>query len=158
MQNKEYIDEFFNHLLKEFSPENLLAVIELEQYRNYCINKLDENNELNIKNKYSIPSSLPKSFIVYDDNSINKKYQLLCEKYILNDAEYCLNISYECRLNLIKIYQKSKIESINKMDNKDIICVFDETIKSMVILMQDSLTRWRKTQEFKSLESVSLTM
>ena len=89
---------------------------------------------------------------VYCDKSITTKYQLLCEKYILDDSDYPLNISYDARHELTSIYENSKLKSLNKikeLNNLKLVKIFDNCIRDVVTTIEDSLMRWKRTKEFK---------
>eukprot|EP01084_Bolivina_argentea_P024664 45925_1 len=125
---------FMSHLLKEFSSENLLCILECWQFKT-MINDFNHNkiqrassnvfetdktseyvggNELKVNEAlidYSLPldDEMPQSVIVYnDDLRIEDKALMLIEKYIYSATGNCLfevNISSSCKY---KIMQKSQ--------------------------------------------------
>ena len=88
-----------------------------------------------------LPSTIPKSTIVYDkDNCIKHKIVLLCDKYIINDAELELNISSACKDKILE-----NRDNIRRLSNVDCKHIFNECLAEIYDLMNGSLTRFRTT-------------
>ena len=45
-----------------------------------------------------------------------------------------------------------------KLDEKIRVCIFDEIINELCVLMLDSVKRWRKTEEFLILEKTTTSI
>ncbi len=100
-----------------------------------------------------------KSQIVYPSNSLEKeekrgieKAKLLIEKYILDGrAEFEINISSRCRQKLQDLfYENSSSEAWKSYEGK-LGDVFDEAMKQLRDLLNDSFMRWKRTDSYYDL-------
>ena len=88
-----------------------------------------------------LPPSIPQSTIIYTkENCIKHKIILLCDKYIITDAELELNISAGCKDNIL-----SKKNKIIELDVEECKSIFNQCLTEIYDLMNGSLTRFRVT-------------
>eukprot|EP01084_Bolivina_argentea_P166979 289877_1 len=144
LKDDELIHLFAKHLLKEFSIENILFLIETHQFIQCIINQIDIDKKSNILNNIKYASIIPESTIVkqlkqsQESTSLNDVYTAsakLILKYIDYDESYfTINISSETReitndvFGLMTIQSnkqsgKSKSEQINEFMSKKNITV-----------------------------------
>eukprot|EP01083_Nonionella_stella_P039948 108645_1 len=160
-------DLFMQHLMSEFSLENLLAFTEFMQYqhRAYKAFNLEYSESGNAHHLQRIPNFIanaPKSNIVYQNagdesdeqtriHSIKAKAYLLFVKYVMEGAQFEININFMERFKLKKLIgdnekwmdEKSEISII---DLCDIFVICSDQIYR---LMTDSITRFKTNSGFK---------
>eukprot|EP01084_Bolivina_argentea_P014523 27138_1 len=153
---------FLKHTLKEFCAENILSYIEMKQFRDVFIKKCSKyvNDTENIDTTYcyQLPNhnEMPKSKIVFDKLDVDKDYEnddLKCvaqkifiglyEKYIAENAENEINISFELR----KQYESYYINNWN-FTLDEIIKLYDPILNEMSILLMDVKYRFINSKEF----------
>eukprot|EP01084_Bolivina_argentea_P095130 171038_1 len=107
----------------------------------------------NFKYKIVLPTSTPKSSIVFDKEiCIRHKIVLLCDKFIVTDAELELNISSSCKDTILQ-----KVDRIKQLHTDECKTIFDEVLGEIFILMHGSLSRFRLTREYaESMEQMEL--
>lgn len=97
----------YNH---QFAVENLCFMLEAVQYKKQFISDYDklfkgkkvvefENNSIGWIIK--LPPGLPCSTIIEKENDYKAQIISLYEKYISNDADLCINISYDARKQFV---------------------------------------------------------
>ena len=166
LSDPEGFDFFVMHLMKEFSTENVLAVVEMTQYRLYyqnlewnsdLINRPMQNNArdnviagYNANNRLiEIPEHVPKSEVLYDwELEMVDKVRHLVEKYIEEGARFQLNISGVERKEIMEKYQQLILGAMDEAEGQ---YMFDTVRNSIMNLMGDSLTRFETTQEYKMI-------
>jgi len=141
------------HILSEFSAENLLFIVEVTQFQMYCRDVLNIGKEIMVK----LPDAktFAQSAIVFDDEmTLHEKVEKLIEKYILNSAEFQINISYNVFWNL-KSFVDDK-EKLQTLDNVKLSNVFDDSLKQIYALSGDSYSRFKRKEKYdKMLTSFS---
>eukprot|EP01084_Bolivina_argentea_P257439 433737_1 len=158
LRNKLSFNVFMHHLLKEFSSENLLCILEYYQFKLMIIdshnnvNATDTNtNYMEVENEqlelhkslidFRLPSVdiMPRSVIVYDKElSIEDKVNLLVEKYIFNNhksIKFEVNISSGCKY---KIIQKVRNMEQDELFLQEFYNLFDDVIIELERLLNDS--------------------
>lgn len=228
--DEQGLDGFMSHLIKEFSIENGLFLIEATQYQqhykqkfrllseNTCTNN-DNNYDGNITRVVTMSSSIgditnisgivrlksetigdhdnciekdyprqvtkslslssnsrkrkrtkplmfcqsvPKSTIVYGDleEHIVLKAVKLIEKYVLDSAQFSINISSRTRVELKKFHAMMVNNRIDDPDNHPMLkneylaCIFDQCIWEIFILLGDSFSRFEKTKVKMHMPSI----
>eukprot|EP01084_Bolivina_argentea_P142406 250186_1 len=157
LNDNELINEFFVHLSHEFSVELLLAFVEFIQFRNVMMNDdefvINDKDKLNDQIKITLPENLPKSYIVhekYKHISINVDKYLsiaknLFDKYIYYGAEFEINISYQCRQNIIGFVNtccNASNISLNGQQKRQLFLLYDEARVTVYSLMSSSHQRF----------------
>lgn len=72
---------------------------------------------------------------------------MLLQKYIVNGSEFEINISYKLKKKLL-----SDLEDIDNLNETKLIHLFDETIQTLLWLLNDSFIRFVKTEKYKQIE------
>eukprot|EP01084_Bolivina_argentea_P131365 231884_1 len=139
---------FMSHIKKEFSMENMLALIEFCQYEDAIIEQMDQLDDRKTffkKYNFLFYSNIPKSQIVHDKSmDIWEKHVKLFSKYIKIGSEYELNLSYQIRTQNTKLCQ----DIINKTKDCNLHRVLDcveEILTSIRALLFDSFSRFDGT-------------
>ena len=114
--DKESLDAFALYCLKEFSVENMIFLIEINEFKS-VLHKMFRDNNIDISNDISkkyfdLQSYIPKSAIVGDINTTDiNEYDTKLEavtklfiKYYLNDSKFGINISYETRQDICQLF------------------------------------------------------
>merc|ERR1719474_6724 len=107
------------YLVKCVCSENLLYVTEALQF----MKDLSERYQVepatiqaqNYLDSYAIPNTLPQSRIMTEFEATSSRFLRICEKYILEQAEFEINISHKNRKNLTVLYRQleSKVNEMN---------------------------------------------
>ena len=135
------LNKFALHLITEFAIENLLFIYELQQFKI----KLEDVFEINkkiINFSPDVPESPIALAIINDKNEINSKIDAfisLCVKYIFDNAKFQVNISFQSRNHINKIF---KIDSVyfnasNLDKNRD---KYSEILKEYINNNNDNIT------------------
>lgn len=84
--------------------ENLCFMLEAMQFKQQLISNLDEllNDKMECDHEecgwiIRLPDFLPKSSIIQKEDNFEQQIVALYNKYISNEADLCINISYEAR-------------------------------------------------------------
>eukprot|EP01083_Nonionella_stella_P039946 108641_1 len=160
-------DMFMQHLMSEFSLENLLAFTEFMQYQ-HCAYKafnLEYKESTNSHHLQRIPNFIenaPKSSIVYQNavnesdeqtkmNSLKTKAHSLYLKYVREGAQFEINISFNERFKLINLMSDKEKWMDEKWDVsvQDLCDVFAISSDQIYRLMVDSTTRFKTNTGFK---------
>eukprot|EP01084_Bolivina_argentea_P239635 402745_1 len=159
--DEKFFDAYAIHIFHEFASESLLCVIECMQLKWYIIEQglmLEEDvkkcEDPGISKLKLAREKLPKSVIVFDEElTIDQKIRKLIAKYILDSAEYEVNISYLCRERLKRLYYNRTEDIIVKMDIVQWYNFFDTVICQLIELLGESAHRFTLSDEYKSLLS-----
>jgi len=107
------------YLIKCVCSENLLYVSETLQYmrdlqEQYGVKPSTVQSQ-NYLDSYAIPDKLPLSNIMTKFESTAARFLKICEKYILEQSEFEINISHKNRKNLTLLFKKleSKVDEYN---------------------------------------------
>eukprot|EP01084_Bolivina_argentea_P049554 91125_1 len=139
-------DNFMNHLVKEYSVENLLFILEVMQFKakNFDDTSLNKaiNKDTNVGYYLHLPSDITKSTIIYGKETIHPLQQILSlyNKYIIRGAPLQVNISYSA-CSEIEIEINSVI--MNKNNFKFNPLIFDSAVIEIVSLVNDSWCRYK---------------
>ena len=126
---------------KEFSSENLLCILELMKFRKRYVSEPDGVVIVFPPRIESIESDIMRQ------EGMECQAVLLIEKYLLNNAEFCVNISHSLRMEMQGLREHLKDAGGTGCDGK----VFDEVIAAVLRVMNDSFTRFRITDDYKGL-------
>eukprot|EP01083_Nonionella_stella_P123814 373331_1 len=158
LKEKLSFQSFMTHLLREFSSENLLAILECFQFK-MMVSDMNEQSQDRVHlvldegvAKYSVPcDGMPQSVIVYDDeHTVAEKAARLIEKYVFSRRGMCdfeVNISSQCRC---KIMQQS--QQLNELTMQQMYALFDQIILQLIQLLNDSHLRFIRTESYKQLQ------
>ena len=95
-----------------------------------------------------LPKNLPKSSIVFSEIlSIQEKSKSLLQKYVIHNAEHELNLPSRLRNALMDCY-----ENIFELTDFQCEYLFDDIIREILKLMQDSFSRFEGTKEYIKLK------
>eukprot|EP01083_Nonionella_stella_P002392 6912_1 len=161
-----YTQHFIHHIIKEFSLECVLSWIEMKQFGYYLytqLNALDVDLCMDPSTNPDIeplPQHIPQSTIVYCDEindskekvmkNFKDKFVALYDKYIDDQAQYQLNISYELKASFDCFKTMHEFDAWNVTEN-ELIGVFHEVIDEMRTFMNTSLFRFTKSMEWKQI-------
>eukprot|EP00486_Rosalina_sp_Unknown_P013628 CAMPEP_0201585094 /NCGR_PEP_ID=MMETSP0190_2-20130828/118059_1 /ASSEMBLY_ACC=CAM_ASM_000263 /TAXON_ID=37353 /ORGANISM="Rosalina sp." /LENGTH=167 /DNA_ID=CAMNT_0048030333 /DNA_START=360 /DNA_END=863 /DNA_ORIENTATION=- len=109
--------------------------------------KLNDNDHYEVW--LDLPSSLPKSSIIWNDENeeLSIKINELVNKYIAPNSNFELNISSRERKRILSL-----VEGIDNLNETVLYHIFDPSIKSLLHLLNDSLTRFTETASYKHVE------
>eukprot|EP01084_Bolivina_argentea_P054267 99539_1 len=150
---------FISHLMSEFCLESVLAIIEFTQYQMLMKNIYSgsKGKEVDIKAlrilKLPDISVVPQSIIVYDPKNESGVYEVkeiakrLLQKYIVNGSEFEINISYKLKRKLL-----NDLDRIEQLEETKLVHLFDESIQSLLLLLNDCLARFVTTPKYKQIE------
>ena len=162
---------FMNHLINEYSHENLLFISEVMQFKLWFEQKIVSNNTDKFQNNdkiltdeelgvmYKLPNSLPISSIItqeYNDMKNDEfiRAQMLFNKYIKRDkALYEVNISDIQRTILENYFANNDADTYITDDNKwqnqiKLLQIYDEALKDIEWLLKDGFTRFQHSDQF----------
>eukprot|EP01083_Nonionella_stella_P093849 263191_1 len=149
------LNQFMQHLIKEFSMECLLSVIEFQQYKGEAIKAL--NGDIEANDGAFSHAHVPRSDIVFDDKNVvsddikfgfKVKAHKLYKKYIEPRAPFELNVSAQAKYKLIG-YMEHYDEWVNADDSitdLELINVFDKAHHEMIQLLNCSIMSMCMTQ------------
>eukprot|EP01083_Nonionella_stella_P096586 271570_1 len=105
--------------------------------------------------------TIPLSHIVHvkyaneQDDQQRYKYIVkdLVDKYIVSSAAFCINIDYKTRVNILNWAKKHCYGDavLTSRDLNEMYCLFDRSRQEMYFLMKHTLSRFVKTEEYKTL-------
>merc|ERR1712154_226288 len=103
-------DLFANHLVKEFSIENLFFIFEMVQIKHELIvNQLIEEQDVGVMvpiNFHTVNTLRRKNNYIYTKDEMEKNISYIMNQYIDRTAEFCINISSYTRNTLQKAYMR----------------------------------------------------
>lgn len=168
---KHGFEGFARHLVKEWCLENLLFLIETQQWIDAL--RLKDEYQACKQNRLSLQfcDNAPKSRItmtVYNcedgmENEYMQSIQLFV-KYIANGGQFCLNLDYRSRA---KLYLEFGLMDTNANVHEDtmfrfmkesaigrdaLITIFDSARDDIFGLLIQSLHRFQMTEEFKIIQ------
>eukprot|EP01083_Nonionella_stella_P066663 175768_1 len=143
---------FMVHLSKEFSMELLLSLIEIEQFQQYVLN--DAECVMDLKDMpykaIALPHNVLMSSIVESDCSVKKKAFQIYRKYVANDSQFQINISFDTQQRLSTIFSdEESLEANQGIKIKDIFGQFELVKMDMFRLMIHSYTRFKLTPDYQ---------
>ncbi|ETO29451.1 hypothetical protein RFI_07669, partial [Reticulomyxa filosa] len=144
LSQKRTLEVFIQFAFGEFAHDNILGIIELTQFKEMMSKKQPGSEDR--PSLITLPSDIVKSQIVFDDAKTDlEKFQMLVEKFILNNATFCLNIPYEQRAKLIAAYENRQPAS------EEMVTIFDDCIIELFDLIGDCFSRFRTTDMYIQL-------
>ena len=171
--SEKLFELYMQHLIKEFSMECLLSLIEFTQFKKHAIEALMvDPKEFEHDEIIVFPESVPLSDIVYgkvneldschirvETNSnetseetsqgtdvrelIKEKAHELYCKYVEMASEFEINISYKIRAGMMKTFSDCDKWMNNEMKDIELIRVFDTCIEEMIKLLNSSMHRFK---------------
>eukprot|EP01084_Bolivina_argentea_P029354 54478_1 len=109
LKTKDGFDIFANHLIREFSIENLFFVFEVMQAKNEVItkkliNKFDAGVMISIDIQRMAKTRRINHNEINDVNDLRKTWGYIMEQYIKSNAEFPINISSNSRIGINDSY------------------------------------------------------
>ena len=171
----DLLDLFAQHLVREFSIESLLFLIEATRFKQQCIDRGLFQPTQDISETYKFARSVHRpSSDILDATSFFENMCHIYDRYIPHSAEYAVNISGKARCDIKKAfapYSKrfaSKRPFASQAGDLAIHMAFSETemhnvaalfVKLLSVAMDqvahmldlDSLLRFRDTDEFNDI-------
>ena len=147
------------------------CILNNDQFNDY----LDMNETLWFQ-KISIPNNVPKSWLIYEGQSVEDMLETLCDideiqfvgimkkicyrlylKYISVSAEFEINIAYRTRSIMIEQMN----DAAKWMDNQQIgitelLHIYDKACDQIYALMGDSYRRFQKTSQYNIIKRLLL--
>eukprot|EP01084_Bolivina_argentea_P004120 7803_1 len=178
LQNEIGFNEFARHLTRELCIENLLFLVETSQWLDVLSEQYGFTEDI-LQLKFT--DSAPKSPIVdkyniginnlkvvqigvHDLPCDNEYLQsvLLFEKYISNDAIFCVNISGMCRKKLYKQFgygddnkrgndDMLKVLQQDKITHEQLFNLFDESRQEVLLLLLSAFRRFKRTEQYEKV-------
>ena len=154
LKNAECFDYLMRYLATEFSMEILLSLLEIHQFQDYIM-KSDKmeivNDEIEI---LELTDDLPRSVIVYDEElSLNEKALKIWQKYIIEGAEYEINISWLLRN---QVNEEMDGEEYKKLNEEQLLILFEKCKLEMIQLLQYSHDRFKYVEEYENIKRILL--
>ena len=164
LEDKNGFTQFARHLTKEFCIENLLFIVELQQWQTALELELGriESNDLGV----SLPTNAPRSQIVAADDCY-LQFTKLFKKYIINDAYFCVNISGLTRKKfyLQLEYDDNENKKTNEImvqylkdrgniDEYALLTMFDAARREIFELLSFAFIRFKNTEEFREIAEI----
>ncbi len=160
LSTKVGFDLFANHLVREFSVENLFYIFEMVQIKNELIlHELIQQKDVGLMfsiDFHRIDNFRRKDSYIYTMDEMKQNIEYIMKQYIDMNGEYCINISYDMRCTLQEEYQALN-DWMNDQSDKDIqliikkyMKIFDESMDEIISLMKhDSLMRFYSSVEYE---------
>eukprot|EP01084_Bolivina_argentea_P155697 271329_1 len=154
---------FMVHMSKEFSLECILSFIEINQFQTYCMGLMGGDSTVEMKvEPVSFPKNVPLSQLIEDKEIMNgdeeepvddmasakMKAHKIYNKYIREEAEFAINVSYAQRNDVKDVLEDLEFLLQANITWKDLILLFEETKAEMIRLAGFSFQRFKKQAEF----------
>eukprot|EP01083_Nonionella_stella_P014209 39945_1 len=162
LSTKDGFDSFANHLVREFSIENLFFVFEMVQIKNDLVTQglvdLDDIGVVIAIDFHRVQNLRRNDSHIRNVKEMKRNTEYIVQQYVVYYGEYTVNVSAKTRDTLIAEYERLRQENADKeeMDKeivKEYIGIFDESMDEIIALMRgDSLTRFYETAEYKMLK------
>ena len=176
--DEDLLDTFALYCLKEFAVENILFLIEINEFNHvlYSMYYQNTNTHNTMVNKRFQPQKfIPQSAIVRninttDLNEYDTKLEAVAKlliKYYLNDSKFNINVSYNTRIRLCELFginrdnysniHGSRYEInwfINNLRQNDTVIIeelcfiFDDSFKEIHKLIGYTYQRFKQTKEY----------
>merc|ERR1712228_196559 len=172
LENKHGFEGFARHLVKEWCLENLLFLIETQQWINQLFLKEEykdiERNRLVLNFCDDAPKSRILMTVYSEGDEMENEYMQsikLFEKYISNSGQFSLNLDYRSRAKLYFEFGASDCGN-NEQNEEDmlkfmketnvsrevLVKIFDSARDDMFGLLIQSLNRYQLTEEYKMIQ------
>ena len=161
LKEKKSFKLYMKHLIKEFSMECLISLIEFIQFREHIIQVLDvDDAEVMDSVEYRFPENVPLSDIVHSRDDENdtlsdlenangnmrllkaKVYRLYC-KYIEVGSAFEINLAYKTRSGFVQLMGDEQEWMDTNIDKLELIKIFDSCIYEMKKLLDSSKHRFK---------------
>eukprot|EP01084_Bolivina_argentea_P087681 158353_1 len=164
LSNKDGFDLFANHLVKEFSGENLFFIVEVIQLKNDVIaQKLVSDAGITISIDLSRINKI-RTNEGHIDNiyELKKRVRYITEQYICSGSEYCINIASTTKMKILRnsqtLTEKNNTEndieltSVNNIELiKEYVTIFDRALEEILSLLKsDSLMRFYRSRAYQN--------
>eukprot|EP01083_Nonionella_stella_P046685 124990_1 len=155
LQDKRLIDLFVQQMIKEFSVECVLSLIEFQQFKAFAMDKLKINRADYATNEKSnalitFPDGVPLSDIVYGEETESEpmatlkiKAHKLYLKYIADASEFEINISWRRRAHLHHLMGDYDQWMAQDIEAIELVSLFDAAEWSMLVMLIDARKRFR---------------
>ena len=172
LRRDDLFDSFMQHLIREFSMENLLAIIEFTQFKNHAketFNINDDNEKVGDIIDYTFASTVPLSDIVYNGGMKGKsskkktggteiervrmfkiKAYKLYGKYVKWGSEFEVNISHRVRVKLDELMGSYDKWIGSDSSEMEVVDIFDAASTELGSLLRDSLKRFTLFMELEN--------
>merc|ERR1712228_65526 len=183
IQDSQWFGLFIRHCTKEYSFENLLYIVETVQFQKRLLSEIGKDkNEENVVDDCKqfrckhliLPSTVPKSQIVFGDNQNWKDYVsqivspklsvydpykqsvLIYDKYLSNVAVLQVNISGKEKIRLNALFnanEPDKKRAVQSLSKRQLVDVFEESQMEIWRLLDGSFKRFKSTPIFAKISS-----
>eukprot|EP01083_Nonionella_stella_P020393 56537_1 len=165
LSSRDGFDVFANHLVREFSIENLFFVFEMVQLKKELMkHRLITEQDIGAMiamDFHRVNRLKRKDSCIYSVDDMKTNIEYIVRNYIEMNGAYSINVSFEMREKFQNNYQQLQKHDSDKnteMDDNDrevvkkYIAIFDECMDEIIDLMRgDSLVRFYQTEEYKRL-------
>eukprot|EP01083_Nonionella_stella_P050740 134882_1 len=163
LSTKDGFDLFANHLVREFSIENLFFVFEMVQIKNELVNNrlidVDDIGVVIAIDFERMKHVRRKDSHIHSVEEMIANIEYIVMQYVEMEGDYTVNVSARARNKLLHEYERlgrdngnNNTETNGKAKVKEFIRMFDECMEEIIALMAgDSLTRFYDTAEYKML-------
>jgi len=137
MQDYEGYMILMEYLVKCVCSENLLYVSETLQFMKDLSDKYGvkptSTQAQNYLDSYAIPDELNPSSIMTASKATSVRFLRICEKYILEQSEFEINISHRNRKNLKELFDqlRKKVDEVNPKEKKLLRMLGDDSKHSV---------------------------
>eukprot|EP01083_Nonionella_stella_P168976 571916_1 len=168
LRNADIFDYFALHLVKEWSIENLIFLYECMQFKTDCVENelLDDEQDIDIGLVLEFGRQTKRmECVVNDTRTFCERFEYIFNKYVDDNAEYCVNVSSKTRkklkstqvvCNALQTQMQNISVQSESEETKSIVtrCIgeLDEAMKEIMrLLSSDSFTRFVQTASFKQM-------
>lgn len=119
-----------------------------------CLYSFLFNSDNTVHTKLSIPSQLPKSAILMNNNNLLDQMKSLYFKYIKSGSDHEINLSYTLRNSISQFWEKeiTKLQEIKiKQQHYKLFNIFDEAGIEIFLLMSQSFQRFVKSDQIHDI-------
>eukprot|EP01083_Nonionella_stella_P017886 50081_1 len=110
LKTRDGFDVFANHLIREFSTENLFFLYEVMQVKNEMLMKnLVKKEDIGFMVSFdsqSMRSIRRADSTINDVNDLRKTVRYFIEQYIESSGQYCINLSAQNRVGMMQAYHQ----------------------------------------------------
>eukprot|EP01083_Nonionella_stella_P276205 938367_1 len=168
LSSRDGFDVFANHLVREFSIENLFFVFEMVQIKKELLkHQLISEQDVGVMiaiDFHRMDGLKRKDSCIYTVDEMKLSIEHIVTHYVVMGGEYPINISFQMREQLQSDYHKLQQRNTDSEDSgsmtqndtaavvKQYMSIFDECMEEIIDLMRyDSLVRFYQTEEYKRL-------
>ena len=140
------LDLFANHLVRDYSIECLLSLIEMQQFKCHIKEQLNVNGGTEM---LELAAKAPRSEVVHkeitltpDLNTLKGIAHTLFEKYVKEGSEFEINIPSRLRQRLQVQMGDRDAWMANNMNGDELESIFDHAMEEILILLNQSSHRF----------------